>query len=65
MPNVQITVEIPPETRLVFKRACLDLGVTMSDVLRRAIDEAILLVSDIATERDLEALRAEQEAGNG
>ena len=48
-----VTVIVPDETHKCFKRACLDLDVTMSDVLRRAIDEAIIVAADKATERDM------------
>ena len=53
---VQITVLVPPETRQAFKRACVELDITMSQVLRRAIDEAILVAADKATERDIEGV---------
>ena len=54
MVDVQITVIVPEETRQAFKRACVELDITMSQVLRRAIDEAILVAADKATERDIE-----------
>ena len=54
MVDVQITVIVPEETRQAFKRAYVELDITMSQVLRRAIDEAILVAADKATERDIE-----------
>ena len=55
-----VTVIVPDETHHTFKRACLDLGLTMSDVLRRAIDEAILVSADITTEKEMQELYEEQ-----
>ncbi len=41
MGDKQIAVLVPDATRQAFKRACVDLGVTMSQVLRRAIAATI------------------------
>ena len=36
-----ITVRIPPELHRAFKLACVKLGTSMSDVLRKAIGDTI------------------------
>ena len=53
MKTVPINVKVTKETRHDFKLACLQLYTTMADVLRDAIDEAIVRAA------------AEREKGNG